>query len=421
MKPTPMPLWETVVMAVENLWSNKLRSGLTMLGVIIGIASVITITSVGQMVQRATEAQFQSLGTDVLLILAGSARTQGINQALGSATTLTWDDALAVASQAPAAQAVSAFLLRPAQVVYQGRNIATTVVGTDVAHEIVRNYTPQQGAFFNQQQVDSAERVVVLGYKVRDRLFGPEANAVGERLRIQGERYIVIGVLNAKGALGNVDYDDRVFIPLSTMSARIVGNNALTGIAINGMWIKSGNQQELNAAQFQVTNLLRLRHNIYPPQDDDFSAVNQVDLVNTLGTVVSLFTVMLVAIGGISLVVGGIGIANIMLVSVVERTREIGIRKAVGATKGAIQGQFLVEAIVVSLVGGFAGIVMGITLAFLASLGLTAALGQSLGFIVSPTAILVAFGLSFVVGLLAGVAPARSASLLDPIAALRSD
>jgi len=402
-------------MAAESLWSNRLRTGLTMLGVIIGIASVIAITSVGQGVQKATEQQFQSLGTDVLLVLAGAARTGNVNQAAGSATTLTWSDALAIQHQALAAEAVTAFLLRPVQVVAQGINTSTTAVGTDVAHPFVRGYNAKVGRFFNQAEVDGAERVTVLGSKLADRLFPGGEAVLGTKIRIQGERYLVIGVMEAKGALGNIDYDDRLFIPLSTMSARLVGNNALAGVAINGLWVKARNQRDLDAAQFQVTNLLRLRHNIYPPQEDDFNVTNQVDLVSTLGTVVGLFTVMVVAIGGISLVVGGIGIANIMLVSVVERTREIGIRKALGATRAAVLGQFLAEAVVVSLAGGLLGIVLGILIA------LAAATGLKLPFVVSTASIFVAFFLSMVVGLIAGVIPARNAARLDPIVALRSD
>ncbi|WP_390624711.1 ABC transporter permease [Anthocerotibacter panamensis] len=402
-------------MALESLWSNKLRTGLTMLGVVIGIASVIAITSVGQGVQKATERQLQTLGTDVLLVLAGSARQGSVSQASGSATTLTWEDARALEQQVLAAQSVSAFLLRPVQVVYGGGNTSTTAVGTDLNYPTVKSFYPNQGRYFNRLELDSAQRVATIGYKVRDRLFGPTGQAVGERIRVQGERYTVVGVMEPKGALGNVDQDDRIYIPLSTMSARLVGNNALSGVAINGLWIKARNERDLDAAQFQVTNLLRLRHNIYPPQEDDFTLNNQVDLLNTLGTVVGLFTVMVVAIGGISLVVGGIGIANIMLVSVVERTREIGVRKALGATRAAVLKQFLAEAVLVSLVGGILGIGTGIAIAFLAASGL------QLPFVLSPGPVVIGFGLSFFVGLIAGVIPARNAAKLDPIAALRSD
>lgn len=406
---------EVVVMAAEALWSNKLRTGLTMLGVIIGIASVIAITSVGQGIQKATEQQIQALGTNSMLTLADSARVGGINQGSGSATTLTWADAKAVAKQAPAAVAVSAFLQRQTQVVYSGQNALTAVLGTDLNYPDVKNVYPQEGRFFTQDELDAAKPVVVLGSKVRDELFGAGAKSLGADVRIQGGRYQVIGVMQPKGSVGNVDQDDRVYIPLTNMSARIVGKNALAGVAISGFWLKARDETSLDAAQFQVTNLLRLRHNIYPPNPDDFRIINQVDILNTFTSVVGLFTVMVVAIAGISLVVGGIGIGNIMLVSVVERTREIGIRKAVGATNAAILSQFLAEAVVVSVVGGGIGIGFGIVIAF------GAATIFKFPFVVSLWSVVVGFGLSFIVGLLAGVIPARNAAKLDPIAALRSD
>lgn len=406
---------EILSMATEALWSNKLRTGLTMLGVIIGIASVITVTSVGQGVQKATEQQIQALGTDVLQVLAGAAKTGNVSQGTGSATTLSWEDAQAIQKQVPAAQLVSAYLQQTGQVVYAEQNTSTTIVGTDLNYPEVRNTHPQEGRFFNQEELDSAKHVVVLGSTVRNELFGTGGNAVGADIRIQGGRYEVIGVMEAKGSQGPMDRDDQVYIPLTNMSARIVGNNALTGVAITGLLLKASDRDQLEAAQFQVTNLLRLRHNIYPPQEDDFRITNQADIINTLNSVVGLFTVMVVAIAGISLVVGGIGIANIMLVSVVERTREIGIRKAVGATNSAILNQFLAEAVVVSIVGGGIGIGIGIAIAF------GAATIFKFPFVVSLWSAIAGFGLSFIVGLIAGVIPARNAAQLDPIAALRSD
>lgn len=406
---------EVVAMATEALWSNKLRTGLTMLGVVIGIASVIGITSIGQGIQKATEQQIQALGTNIIVVLAGASTSNGISQGAGSATTLTWADAKAVAKQAPAAQVVSAFLQRQTQVVYAGQNTLTTIIGTDLNYLKVKNVNPQEGRFFTQAEIDSAAPVVVLGSKVRDQLFGTNGKSIGASVRIQGGRYKVIGVLETKGSVGGQDQDDRVCIPLPNASARIVGKNAIAGVAISGFYIEARDQTQLDAAQFQMTNLLRLRHNIYPPQADDFRIINQVDIINTFSNVVGLFTVMVVAIAGISLVVGGIGIGNIMLVSVVERTREIGIRKAVGATDAAILNQFLAEAIVVSLVGGGIGIGFGIAIAA------AAATIFKFPFVVSLWSVFAGFGLSFVVGLIAGVIPARNASKLDPIAALRTD
>jgi putative ABC transport system permease protein len=221
--------------------------------------------------------------------------------------------------------------------------------------------------------------------------------------------------MEAKGSQGPMDRDDQIFIPLTSMSKRLVGNNSLTGVSVNGILVKANNQEQLEAAQFQVTNLLRLRHNIYPPQADDFRLTNQADIVSTFTNVVGLFTIMVVAIAGISLVVGGIGIANIMLVSVVERTREIGIRKAVGATNSAILNQFLAEAIVISILGGCVGIGSGVLIAF------TSATIFKFPFVISGLSIIVGFSLSLTVGLVAGVIPARNAAKLDPITALRSD
>ncbi|MBV9385182.1 MAG: ABC transporter permease [Chroococcidiopsidaceae cyanobacterium CP_BM_ER_R8_30] len=406
---------EVITMAAEALWSNKLRTGLTMLGVIIGIASVIAITSVGQGIQKATEQQIQALGTNLILVLAGASTSNGINQGVGSATTLTWADAEAVAKEAPAAQAVSAFLQRQTQVVYSGQNELTTVIGTDLSYPDVKNVHPQEGRFFTQAELDGAQPVVVLGSKVRDELFGTKGKSLGADIRIQGGRYRVIGVMKSKGSVGGQDQDDRVYIPLPNAAARIVGKNAIAGVAITGFYIEARDQTQLDAAQFQMTNLLRLRHNIYPPQADDFRIINQVDIINTFTNVVGLFTVMVVAIAGISLLVGGIGIGNIMLVSVVERTREIGIRKAVGATNAAILNQFLAEAIVVSVVGGGIGIGFGIAIAW----GVAAVF--KFPFVVSLWSVTAGFGLSFLVGLIAGVIPARNAARLDPIAALRSD
>lgn len=409
---------EILSMAIEALWSNKLRTGLTMLGVIIGIASVIAITSVGQGVQKATEQQIQALGTDVLQIFASAARTGGISQGVGSSSTLTWQDAKAIQEQALAVQAVSAHLQRPGQVVYEKQNHSTNIVGIDLNYPEVRNTFTTQGRFFTQSEMDNAKSVAILGSTVRDELFGSGRNAVdavGKQLQIQNSSYEIIGVFEPKGSEGSMDRDDQVFIPLTNMSSRIVGNNALNGFAVNGIYVKIGNQEQAKTAQFQVVNLLRLRHNLNSSQSDDFSIRNQTDIVNTFTTVVGLFTVMVVAIAGISLIVGGIGIANIMLVSVVERTREIGIRKAVGATNSAILNQFLAESIVISTTGGSIGMGIGIVIAF------GAAMIFHFPFVVSVWSVVCGLGLSFIVGLLAGVIPARNAAQLDPITALRSD
>jgi putative ABC transport system permease protein len=406
---------ETIFIAIEALWINKLRTGLTMLGVIIGISSVIAITSVGQGVQKGVEQQIQALGANVLQVFAGAARSGNISQGLGSSSTLTWEDANAIAGQAPSVEQVSAYLRRNAQVVYEQENTSTTIYGTDLNYPETRNIFPQTGRFFDQNELDTAKQVAVIGPTIQRNLFGSTINPIGQKIRIQGEAYEVIGIMEPKGAQGPIDQDELIYLPLTTMSARLVGNNALAGVSISAIIVKASNEQQLEAAQFQVTNILRLRHNIYPPQPDDFRITNQTDIANTFTNVVGLFTILVVAIAGISLLVGGIGIANIMLVSVVERTREIGIRKAVGATHSAILNQFLAEAIMISVIGGGIGIATGIILATLASAIFKFPL------VISTWSIIIGFGLSLIVGLLAGVIPARNAAKLDPIVALRSD
>jgi putative ABC transport system permease protein len=416
-KTTSVSFIEVLTMSLESLWSNRLRTGLTMLGMVIGIASVIAITSVGQGVQVATERQIQALGSNVLLILSGVSRTGGgVSLGAGSASTLTWEDAKAVRSQVPSSQGVTAFLQRGnIQMVNDTQNTASSLFGTDIFYSDVKNIYPKEGQFFTQADMDAAKAVVVLGFKVRNDLFPSGQSPLGQSIRIQNRLYQVIGVMEPKGAVGTIDQDDRVYIPLTNMSSQVVGNNAISGVSISGFWVSASDSEELEAAQFQVSNLLRLRHNILDPQFDDFRMINQVDTIAASNNIVGLFTVMVGAIAGISLVVGGIGIANIMLVSVVERTREIGIRKAVGATRGAILNQFLTEAVVVSTIGGIIGVGLGILLAY------GAASIFAFPFVLSVWAIAAGLGLSIVVGLLAGVIPARSAARLDPIMALRSD
>ncbi|WP_442936385.1 ABC transporter permease [Nostoc sp.] len=409
-------LLEIFLMAVETLWSNRIRSGLTMLGVIIGISSVIAITSIGQGVQKSTESSIAALGTNILQVSAAAARTGGISQGAGSASTLTWEDAQAIAKQVPAATAVSAFLYRPSVQVVRGNvNISITAIGTDLNFPDVRNVRPELGIFFQQQDLDTAKAVVVIGAKVRDDLFAASETAIGSDIRIQGKRYRVVGVMERKGAVGLQDTNNMVYLPLTNMSAEIVGNNALTGVAINGFWVKASNPDQLEAAEFQVANVLRLRHDIRLPKEDDFTVTNEVDLIKTFTSIMGSLTLMVGAIAGISLVVGGIGIANIMLVSVMERTREIGLRKAVGATSGAILNQFLMESIVISSIGGAIGIGLGVALAF------AVATIFKFPFVVSLLSVVVGFVLSLIVGVLAGGIPARNAAKLDPILALRGD
>ena len=411
-----LSLGEVLRMSAETLWSNKLRTALTMLGVIIGISSVITITAVGQGMQMSTQLQIEALGTNVMVVLAGAARTGGVSLGAGSASTLTWEDAKEIAKEVPAAKAVSAFLQKgQVQIVRGNNNTATTILGTDLNYPAVKNIHTQMGVYFSQGDLDAARPVAVLGALVRNELFSPSESVIGANLRIRGNLYTVVGVAEAKGSVGNQDLDDQVYIPLTNMSSQMVGNNALTGVAINGFWVEASDADQLNSAQFQVTNILRILHRIHPPNVDDFRIINQVDIINTFTNVMGSFTLMVGAIAGISLVVGGIGIANIMLVSVMERTREIGLRKAVGATSRDILSQFLTEAVVLSMIGGAIGVGLGIALAF------AAATLFKFPFIVPLWSIGAGFGFSFIIGIVAGGIPARNAAKLDPILALHSE
>lgn len=406
---------EILSMAIEALWSNKIRTLLTMLGVIIGIASVIAITAVGLGVQTATQEQIQSLGSNVIQIFPSAAQTGGISQGLGSSTTLTWEDAQAIEKYVPTAEKVSAYLQRPGQVVSGQDNHSTNIVGIDLKYMDTRNTKLTQGRFFTESEMANSTPVAILGSTVLDELFSDSADALGAQLRIEGNEYEIIGVFEPKGSEGSIDRDDQVFVTLSNMSSRVVGNNSVNGVSVNGIYVKAPNQEQIAATQTQTTNLLRQRHNLAASDDNDFSLKTQTDVVNTFSTVVGLFTVMVAAIAGISLVVGGIGIANIMLVSVIERTKEIGIRKAVGATNSAILQQFLAESILISLVGGLIGMGTGIAIAFCAAIIL------NFPFVISTWSVISGFILSLIVGLLAGVIPARNAALLDPITALRSE
>jgi putative ABC transport system permease protein len=255
----------------------------------------------------------------------------------------------------------------------------------------------------------------VIGPTVQKNLFPADVNPIGQKIRVQGEIYTIIGIMEVKGSQGPQDRDDTVYLPLPSMSARIIGNNSLMGISVNGIFVKGKDEKDLEILKFQVENILRLRHNIDNPENDDFRVTNQADILKTLTTILSSLTVMIVAIAGISLVVGGIGIANIMLVSVVERTREIGVRKALGATDKAVLTQFLAESVVISIVGGVIGIGIGVGITFVS------ATAFKFPFVLSGSAIVVSFALSTGVGLAAGVIPAKNAAKLDPITALRSD
>jgi putative ABC transport system permease protein len=409
-------LVETMALAWSSLLSNRLRSILTMLGVIIGIAAVITMVTIGRGAQLQTESQLKSLGSNLIFVQSGAAATSSpASQGAGSATTLVWDDARAILRSCKSVSNVAPVLNLRTQVVWHESNTNTIVVGTTPEWSQVRDFLPLTGRFFNQSELDRNARVALLGQTVVDSIGLSPQSALGQSIRIRGEEFQVIGTLEYKGVNSFRDQDDQVLIPLTTMASRIVGVNGLSGIAVDSISVSARRAADMEAAQYQINNLLRLRHKIVPPRQDDFLIRNQADLVSASDAVSNVFTALLGGSAAISLLVGGIGIMNIMLVSVTERTREIGIRIAIGARSSDILRQFLIEAMVLSAFGG----VIGISLGVIASLLINHLFGWSSG--IAMDAVVLSMGFCLLIGIFFGAYPANKAAHLDPIAALRGD
>jgi putative ABC transport system permease protein len=410
---------ESVRIAIRALGANKLRALLTMLGIIIGVAAVISLMSVGRGAQAAVTDRIQGLGTNLLFIRPGSTQQGGIRQGQGSVQTLSLDDAQAIAAEVPTVAAVASELGGPAQLVASGQNWSTRVTGTTENYPDVRNFHPAAGDFFSRQQVDSRSLVVVLGSVVAQNLFG-DADAVGESVRISlfgrpGSNFRVLGVMETKGGTGLGNQDDQIFVPLTTFQTHLAPTRTVRGsYTVNTIDVEVDDTADMPAAVQDIGALLRQRHRV---NQDDFTIQSQEDFLATATQVTGIMTVLLGAIAGISLVVGGIGIMNIMLVSVTERTREIGIRKAVGARRRDILLQFLVEATVVSVLGGLIGMGIGVGLARLLS-GVNFN-GSQITTLVTPDAVILSCTVSAAVGLFFGIYPAMRAARLSPIEALR--
>ncbi|MGD0977020.1 MAG: ABC transporter permease [Minisyncoccia bacterium] len=388
---------------------NKARSFLTVLGIVIGIGSVIAMVSVGQGAQNSIQSSIASLGSNLILVSPGFSRTAGpVNAGRGSATSLTQADADAIAAQVTNAVAVAPENSRRYQVVAPGMNTNTTITGTVPSYASARNISIDEGSFISDDNVTSMARVAVLGPTTRDDLFGTGGEAVGQEIRINGLVFKVIGVTVSRGTSGFNNLDDMIIIPISTAQHLLAGNTNVTSISIEAPDTKS-----MSAIQQQVTDLLMQRHNISDPTAADFQVQNQADIAAAASSVTGTFTMLLASIAGISLLVGGIGIMNMMLTTVTERIREIGLRKAIGAKKRDINLQFLAEAVMLTLIGGIIGVVFG----FVASLAITKFAGIKTS--VSPSSILLAFGVSAAIGIIFGYYPARRAASLNPIEALR--
>ncbi len=393
------------------LAANKARSGLTTLGIVIGIASVVAMISIGQGASGSIQASIQSIGSNLVLVQPGFQRGAGagpVSAGRGSATTLKQADADAIQKEITPAVAVAPEISRRYQITAKGKNTNTQVVGTVASYPDVRNVRIDVGSFISDQNVRSLSKVAVLGPTTRTDLFGEGATAIGETIRINHIDFKVIGITQSKGGTGFTNQDDIIFVPISTAQRFLAGDNYVTTISV-----QAAEASALTTIQQEITDLLLQRHNIADAQLADFQVLNQQDIVQTASAVTNAMTILLASIAGISLIVGGIGIMNMMLTTVTERTREIGLRKAIGAKKKDIGRQFLAEAVTLTFIGGLIGIILG----WVSSLAVTTFAGIATK--VSFLAIALAFGVSAAIGIIFGYYPARRAASLNPIEALR--
>jgi putative ABC transport system permease protein len=402
-----MNLTECVRVALMGLGANKVRSGLTMLGVVIGVGAVIAMIGIGQGARQQTMQAIESMGTNVLAVMAGQARTGTVRGGMGSTQTLKLSDVDAIKANCSAVKNVAPEYRSGGQVKYKDQNTMTTIFGTTPAYLGIRNYQVAQGRFFTDRDVRSLARVGAIGPTAAYNLFGL-SSPINKMVRINGINFRIVGLMKAKGSSGWMDPDDQIFVPITTAQKRLFAVDYIRSISAQAKGLK-----EMALASTQIENLLRKRHKIGPASDSDFMIRSQAEFLDTVEQTSRTFTLLLAGIATVSLLVGGIGIMNIMLVSVTERTREIGIRKAVGARRQDILLQFLIESVVLSLAGGLVGIAVGI-----ASARILARAAQW-EVAISVPAVLLAFGFAAAVGVFFGIYPARRASFLRPIDALR--
>jgi putative ABC transport system permease protein len=403
---------QTFRIAVRALVRNKLRAFLTTLGIIIGVSAVIAMVAIGEGAQRQVEQQFASMGSNLLIIMPGTTTRGGAFGGFGSMPTLTWDDLKAIQNEIPTVRAAAALLRTNAQVMSEEQNWTTTINGTTPDFLEIRDWTIAQGAPFGASDVDSGNKVALVGQTVVEKLFGANASPIGETIRIKNIPFQIIGILAKKGqSPGGQDFDDVVIVPRTTYLAKIQGGlqKYISGV----IFVAAVAADATSRAQEEITAALRDRHHIQPGSDDDFSIRNMQEVASAQQQGTETLTTLLASIAAVSLVVGGIGIMNIMLVSVTERTREIGLRMAVGAKPRNILAQFLIEALTLALAGGIIGALLGL----LVAQRLAARFGWPL--FVRPDIVLLAVGFSAAVGVGFGLYPARKASRLDPIEALK--
>lgn len=407
-------LLEILRTALGTIRQNKMRSGLTMLGVTIGVGSVIIMVSIGMGARAQVKERIEGLGTNMLFVFAGTTTSGGARSGAGSSFTLTVNDAKAIARESPDVAMTSYGKRETNQVIFGNQNWNTVIAGVTPEYQLIRNWPIEEGTFFDQRDMERAATVCVLGYKVAENLFVRGEDPLGQTVTIKGVPFKVIGVMSARGAIaggGGRDQDDQIFIPYTTAEWKIVGS-VLPGY-VSIIYVSATDFDTIGDAEEQIKSLLRQRHNIQPDQPDDFIIMNLRDIAAMREQMGKILTYLLGSIASVSLVVGGIGIMNIMLVSVTERTREVGIRMAVGAKQRDIMLQFLVESVVLSCMGGLIGLCIGI-------IGAEAvALVGDWPVLISPLIVLIAFGFAMLVGVVFGIYPANKASKLNPIEALR--
>ena len=405
--------WASARIAVRALRVNKLRSALTMLGIVIGVGAVITMVAVGAGAQARVAEQIQSLGSNMIIVLSGSALAGGVRMGSGSQLTITEDDAWAIQREITAVAAAAPTTRGGAQVVYGNLNWATGIQGVTLEFFTTREWDVADGRLFTQEEVDGAGKVALLGQTVAGNLFA-DGDPLGQVIRIKNVPFTVIGLLERKGQTTfGQDQDDTVLIPLSTAKRKVLGVSQANARSVGSIAVKVGEARAMPEALQEIRGLLRQRHRLQPFQDDDFNIRNLTEVLQSQEASSRVLTLLLAAIASVSLLVGGIGIMNIMLVSVTERTREIGLRMAVGARGRDILLQFLVEAVTLSLIGGAIGITVGLA-------GSSAvAYFARWRTLVSPEAVVLAFGFAAAVGVFFGFYPARKAAALNPIDALR--
>jgi putative ABC transport system permease protein len=402
----------TTKVAIRALLRNKLRSLLTTLGIIVGVGAVIAMVALGEGAKARVEETLNQMGTNLIVVLPGSSQSGGVRGGFGSQPTITWDDLDAIRTQVPSVRSAAPQLMTGQQVASEGQNWFTQIIGTTPEFFEIRRWAVVHGQPFGQPEVDGGAKLVVLGQTVVDRLFGEGADPVGLAVRIKNVPFTIAGVLVRKGQSPfGQDYDDTAIIPASTFAAKIQGG--LSKFLSGQILVSAASSDSTARAQQQISDLLRQRHRLAPGAEDDFNLRNLADIASAQQDSTRTLTILLASIAAVSLVVGGIGIMNIMLVSVTERMREIGVRMAVGAKRRHILAQFLVEALTLSVIGGILGVALGV----LAAQRMSVSFGWPT--LVRLDIIAISVGFSAAVGIVFGLYPARKASRLDPIEALR--